>query len=83
MDAYNKTHPNPDRENKTSQLITKARIALAGVLDVANAVGDVDQAKLDDAFKLFEAAYNELTAFVASHGRPRPVRAACAPRPTS
>jgi len=68
VDAYNKSHPDPVREKKSTQLIEKARIALAAVLDVANGVGDIDQAKLDDAFKQFEAAYNELTAFAAPMG---------------
>jgi hypothetical protein len=66
--SYYKGHPNPDHEKKCGELIAKTRIALAAVLDIANAVGDINQAKLDDAFKQFEAAYNELTAFVGPLG---------------
>ena len=68
VNAYYQSHPDAAKQKFCAEAIAKTRTALAGVIDVVNGVGAIDQAKLDVAFKDFEAAYNELTALVGPLG---------------
>jgi hypothetical protein len=60
--------PEPEKQKLISAAILKARIALDAVIKLSNGVQNIDQAKLDEAFGNFEAAYNDVLSLVAQYG---------------
>lgn len=68
VNAYYQAHPDAAKQALCTAAIAKSRVALAAVLDVANGVGALDQAKLNVAFQDFEGAYSELTSLVGPIG---------------
>jgi len=65
---YFALNPNKDLEAKIDAAITKARMALDTALRIANGAQNIDQAKIDEAFSDFKAAYADLIALIGPLG---------------
>lgn len=68
VDKYFAAKPNPALEEKVGDAMQKTRAALNVALRSAQGAQDLDQAKVDDAFKNFRAAYQELMVILGPLG---------------
>lgn len=69
VDAYFASHPtNPETKSAVQSAIDKARSSLNVALRTAQGAEKLDQAKVDEAFASFKAAYVELLAVVGPLG---------------
>lgn len=68
VDAFFVAHPDAVLQKKVDVAAAKAKSALNLAIRLASGAGDLDQAKVDEAFAEFRSAYIELIALVGPMG---------------
>lgn len=68
VDVFFRQNPNPEKEKHLALVINKCFTALVGAEKLLAGVDDLNQAKIDEAFKDFKVAYTELLALTGPMG---------------
>lgn len=68
VDRYFESRPNAELQKKVDVAVARTRSALDAALRIASGAQDLNQAKVDEAFKEFRLAYQDLLALVGPLG---------------